>query len=545
MLHAFNIGFYDRDHGAFYDHTGYTIGQELWAFVPHQLLPHLEFLTQVQYVHVYFMDQKPRIFDARIFTADSTHVNGWGTLLIAGMRMGGKTMAVDLNGDGDTTDTGETFRSAYCLFDVTKPLEPKFLGAFTDSVLGLTTSFPAIFRIQDKWFMAVGSGPNGTDAYLGKSAQRGWFYVVEITSSGFNPTITKKMLLPDTETTTFVGDPSVVDLDMVTASSSTYAGGINWSAEALYFGSVYQSATYNASNPVNDSNRQWLGRMYHLRLTSDTSLAVPDPTGTGWSSPVPRLAVSSATIPVGPITAAANVTKDTNGRYWVYFGTGRYFASADIDDTCTQRFFGLKEPIYTSGADLGKPDFGSVTIEADTDLTSGTSKSLFDATNTKVYEGGYVDLTGDGAMEYTAPLGFSTFAQALDTKKNGWLIQTSAGERMLGMPNIIGGISLFTGYIPPAGTQCQYEGTSYLYAPYFKTGTAFRKSVIGLGTDTYSGSQVVQRKTSLGAGVATSPTIHVGDRSKAFIQSSTGTIIDTETATAFPIKSGARSWRTE
>jgi type IV pilus assembly protein PilY1 len=285
--------------------------------------------------------------------------------------------------------------------------------------------------------------------------------------------------------------------------------------------------------------------MYHLRLTSDTSLAVPDPTGTGWSSPVPRLAVSSATIPVGPITAAANVTKDTNGRYWVYFGTGRYFASADIDDTCTQRFFGLKEPIYTSGADLGKPDFGSVTIEADTDLTSGTSKSLFDATNTKVYEGGYVDLTGDGAMEYTAPLGFSTFAQALDTKKNGWLIQTSAGERMLGMPNIIGGISLFTGYIPPAGTQCQYEGTSYLYAPYFKTGTAFRKSVIGLGTDTYSGSQVVQRKTSLGAGVATSPTIHVGDRSKAFIQSSTGTIIDTETATAFPIKSGARSWRTE
>jgi type IV pilus assembly protein PilY1 len=252
---------------------------------------------------------------------------------------------------------------------------------------------------------------------------------------------------------------------------------------------------------------------------------------------VPRLAVSSATIPVGPITAAANVTKDTNGRYWVYFGTGRYFAGADIDDTCTQRFFGLKEPIDTSS---GKPNFTSVTIEADTDLTSATSKSLFDATNAKVYAGGYVDVDGNGTMEYT---NFSTFAQALDTKKNGWLIQTAAGERMLGMPNLIGGLALFTSYIPPVGNQCQYEGTSYLYAPYFKTGTAYQKSVIGLGTDTYSGNYVVQRKASLGAGVATSPTMHVGEKSKAFIQSSTGTVIDTETATAFPIKSGVRSWR--
>jgi len=39
--------------------------------------------------------------------------------------------------------------------------------------------------------------------------------------------------------------------------------------------------------------------------------------------------------------------------------------------------------------------------------------------------------------------------------------------------------------------------------------------------------------------------MHVGEKSKAFIQSSAGTIVDTETATAFPVKSGVRSWRTE
>jgi len=297
MLHAFNVGFYDRDHGAFYDHTGYTIGQELWAFIPHQLLPHLEFLTQVQYVHVYFMDQKPRIFDARVFTPDSTHVNGWGTLLIAGMRMGGKTMQVDLNGDG-TRPMRERPSARLLPLRCHRALAAEVPGAFTDSVLGLTISYPAIFRIGDKWFMAVGSGPNGTDAYLGKSAQRGWLYVVEITLQDSTP--------PSQE------DPPPRHRDdhdrwRSFCGGSEYGDGLE---PHVHRRDQLERRGVVLRKRLPECNLQRIesgDRLEPAVAGADASpppylgylLNLPDPTGTGWPSPVPKLAVSSATIRSG------------------------------------------------------------------------------------------------------------------------------------------------------------------------------------------------------------------------------------------------------
>ena len=45
------------------------LGAELWAYIPYNLLPHLYWLTDPNYGHVYYVDLKPRIFDAKIFTA--------------------------------------------------------------------------------------------------------------------------------------------------------------------------------------------------------------------------------------------------------------------------------------------------------------------------------------------------------------------------------------------------------------------------------------------------------------------------------------------
>jgi type IV pilus assembly protein PilY1 len=37
------------------------------------------------YSHLSYVDLKPKVVDVKIFTPDSTHPNGWGTLLICGM----------------------------------------------------------------------------------------------------------------------------------------------------------------------------------------------------------------------------------------------------------------------------------------------------------------------------------------------------------------------------------------------------------------------------------------------------------------------------
>ena len=122
----------------------------------------------------------------RIFTADATHVNGWGTILIGGMRFGGKDMCVTDDFGSGIED--KTFRSEYFAIDVTDPLNPRLLWTFTDAGLGLSASYPAIVRVKTdsslsnsndpgNWYVVFGSGP--TD-YDGSSVNPGAVYVIDL-----------------------------------------------------------------------------------------------------------------------------------------------------------------------------------------------------------------------------------------------------------------------------------------------------------------------------------------------------------------------------
>src|SRR5690606_26613456 len=77
MLHAFNGGFYNYSSDA----PGYLVrpvgdtsvkahalGAELWAYVPYNLLPHLKWLKDPNYSHVYYVDSKVHVFDVNIFS---------------------------------------------------------------------------------------------------------------------------------------------------------------------------------------------------------------------------------------------------------------------------------------------------------------------------------------------------------------------------------------------------------------------------------------------------------------------------------------------
>ena len=135
MIHAFNAGFFNARELSFdlapsadSSVTQHPLGTELWAYVPKNLLPHLQWLGRPDYSHVYFMDLPIRVFDVKIFpTNDDVHVNGWGTILVAGMRFGGGNdstgIQVDIDGDGDTSNDVRT-KSAYVILDITDPESP-------------------------------------------------------------------------------------------------------------------------------------------------------------------------------------------------------------------------------------------------------------------------------------------------------------------------------------------------------------------------------------------------------------------------------------
>ena len=105
------------------------------------------------------------------------------------------------------------------------------------------------------------------------------------------------------------------------------------------------------------------------------------------------------------------------------------------------------------------------------------------------------------------------------------------GERNVGQATLLGGLVTYTTY-QPFNDACQAEGNAYLYAEYYRTGTAWHKNIFG-GTSGMNGSNVSD-KLNLGRGLATTPNLHVGSDSgdgddagpKAFVQTSTGEILE-------------------
>ena len=122
MLHAFNGGWYDAANRKFEDSPNsalvdYQLGSELWAYIPMNILPHLKYLTDPSYGanagnHVFYVDLKPRIFDAQIFEDDSTHPDGWGTILVGGMRFGGGEIDITVD-QGNPIPDNRTLRSSF------------------------------------------------------------------------------------------------------------------------------------------------------------------------------------------------------------------------------------------------------------------------------------------------------------------------------------------------------------------------------------------------------------------------------------------------
>ena len=243
MLHAFNGGFYDASAHRFYtqppstSYTDYDLGSELWAYVPNALLPHLKWLKESlsDNIHVYYVDLKPRIFDAKIFSVDADHPGGWGTVLIGGMRLGGKPIGVDIDGD-DTCDLN--FRSTYFALDITNPeVEPRLLWSFSDNNLGFTTSHPTPIVVGSEWFIVIGSGPVDYEAtrkddgvnltQYGGSNRRASLYILNADDG----TLSREFLM---DGHSFTGAPIAVDFDLATTVDGNE---ILWTGEAIYVAS--------------------------------------------------------------------------------------------------------------------------------------------------------------------------------------------------------------------------------------------------------------------------------------------------------------------
>lgn len=545
MLHAFNAGLFDSSIVSFSGGV-YTLGDEMWAFIPRDLLPHLKWLTDINYTHVYYVDLKPKITDMRIFESEfnnpnGTHPYGWGTILIGGMRFGGKDICVEDDFDGDGASDEVTFGSTYFALDITDPeQDPKLLWTFTHSNLPLTTSYPAPIRIgasipdTGTYFIILGSG--ATD-YDGTSTQQGKIFALKVSTSptgngvisswtagtnywesgvdfltgGNNAVIDSYALMAD--------DPAGVDVDF------------NGSADVMYAGNTYCANPIAAGNPEACSSSNWKGKMYRIATRTGAGIdESPDPTDWTLSvlfdSQLPVNPLSVNNPPGQPQTGAFNAAKDENGNLWVFFGAGRFLHTDDrsLDGTEKWRFYGIK--------DTCKPWLDPTGAECNTAITTS---DLYNSTSVDVCYGG---TTTTCPSVYGTPDLWQNIIANAGAKKGWYLELPDAGERTLSRPLVIGGLVIWTSYTPNPGDPCDYEGTGRLYGTYYKTGTAYYEYVFQP-----SGSTVL-RSMDLGAGVPSAPSAVVSGENTVtiFIQQSTGVIIKLEETSPFKLTSGLIAW---
>ena len=559
MLHAFLAGEFSQGAPLTGDGASFTVdplkygtlgpGDEIWAYIPQSLLPHLKWLADPGYMdgnHVYYVDQKPRIFDARIYegATDAAHplhdiwttqMNnaerdlrpyGWSTVLVGAMRFGGGSITV--NADWDTTTPGtedREFTSSYFAIDITDPLNPILLWELSHNGLGFTTSFPAVLKVEDRvinagtpdtvdvqaqhWFLLFGSGPT---AYDGTSSQNSSIFLVDMATGNSARTFTELTdssginngtTLPNNG---FMGSPVSIDLTV------DYSVNVSYIGESHESGGSYDGGLYRLQAPVT------------VGTANGEPVLLYDVDPDTWT----LTHMFDADYAVTAAPAASVGTADSNYSLWLYFGTGRYLANADKADTTQQYLYGIKDPYYNF-----KLDPGEQTALLNAEPLDKTA--LFDSTGVTVYTDGSIAGTSEATTfgDLKIRQGHSL------TYEVGWYKELDIGERIVSKPSILGGILLAPSFVPNNDV-CGFGGDSYLHALYFETGTAYYKSVVGVEAD-----DSVKNKIKLGVGISSSLGIHVGREhgARGFIQQSTGTINQIDLTPALSIKSGFVNWR--
>ncbi len=532
MLHAINAGVYkagdERTTAGTTEHGRYTtdypayftaalgyapeLGEEIWSFIPHNLLPHLQWLSDPNYSHVYYVDLKPKIVDVRIFPDDAYHPDGWGTVLIGGLRYGGKNYEIDdWNQDG-VADDPAVFSSCYYALDITNPGAPKLLWEFNDpDNLGLTSSYPAVARVgradeRGDWYVVFGSGP--TD-YDGTSDQMASGFVLNLKTGvlerrfGSNPGADSFPENPVVEFHGWVGGLASMDMNLDYQTNAIYAG-----------------ASYEVFGIVT------FGKMYRILIGTPDMDVYPPPAS--W-----EISVLAHTKPEQPIVAPPAIASDHTNTPWIYFGTGRFFNDADKASLATQSFYGVKDRTLSEG----DPAQGKIPAQ------------LIDVTNVEVSFGEPSTVTGSSVVGADSSWDAMLAAMRGDevTPTYGWVLDlvdiagAGTGERVLEKPSVLGGLVMFSSFKPNVDI-CQYGGDGRIYGLYYETGTAYKKDIFSLW-DPGIGTKLA-RSLDLGQGRPSGLAIHLGQQKggKLYIQQSTGTIEEMVMKAPFAIKSGAMMW---
>ena len=529
MLHAFTSWIYDKENTR-YTSDGLTdmldnekIGDEIWAFIPQAVLPHLKWPAHANYTHTFLADGRPRVFDAKILPAN-THYNNsdggdsWGTFLVMGLNMGALEIDTTEDWDGDpATLEDRTFYPTYFCIDITEPRKPRLMWEQTYPDLASSRSRPAPLKVGDNWYLVFGSGP--TD-YDGTSDQPAYLYIADLKTGQM-----VQRFGPE-GTNAFFNDPA------------TFDKGYNYNVDTIY-------ATYS-----NQDGSLWNGGLYKVGIpcsNCEWDSSYNPASDFGYDNNPAHWSFHQIFEIDRPITAAVGISTEyvpelALDNVWIYFGTGRYITNDDVLDTNQQYLFGVKDPFFNVAGSVAY-DYANTKLVTLGDLFAADEITVTDQGH--VLRGGTVVYGGDfWAMETDIQKNYDGWYRRLET--NG----TDASERIVSKPTVLGGMVLTPAFTPDANI-CSFGGITNLYGLYYATGTGYIKQIFNIDTPdtvTVDGNpeNVIEVKMP-GSLVGTPPPgagMHAGQEvgAKAFLQQSSGQMAVVEVVPPFYFQSALIDW---
>ena len=290
-------------------------GNELWGFIPPDLLDNIKQLTDAIGPHDFYVDGSPTASDVKIGATPA-----WKTIALFGERRGGRY---------------------YHALDITDTSNPSYLWNFNDSRIGETWSDPAIGKVRisgggEKWVAFVGGGyDTASNNATGKI-----FYVIDLTTGLKLWEYYNNSNSDDRQYMNFslASAPAIVDLDNDGYIDHIYIGDVGGQ---MWKFDVSAPATLSSGMATN-----WTGKRIFAAAPSQAN---PPAAGEYY--------------PTQAIYGMPALAYDSAGNLWIFFGTGDRNHPMN---TGTNRMYGFKDVAsnMTQGSNLTESSL--------TNLTNGT-----------------------------------------------------------------------------------------------------------------------------------------------------------------------------
>ncbi len=378
MLHAFKIGQlsstgltgFDKIQDTVGTIDSIALGEEMWAFVPKNILPYLRYYADPSYCHISMIDAAPYLISS-----------GSKRILIGGMRLGAgcggnSTVTPPTDTCADPYSTTCVGTSSYFALDVTNPKTPKLLWEFTDPKLKMTFSGPAVINRNSVKYVMFLSGPNDT---TGTTNQNLNAFILKL-NSDFT-----------------INTTTTIDL------GSVYGSAYNNSFGGRLF--------TNGLDVNEDGNTDFVFFGYSKSLDNDSASGYP-----AWGGGVVKVYMGSSnpsswvfdnqyvkflTTNGFPVTAKIGVDQ-CFGKNYLYFGTGRYFFTTDkygtsktggVDYTLKPDIIGGAPFMCTAGnvCSVSSVEFASVGAPANPTTEGNRQRSTPATTCTNLNNGDYTN----------------------------------------------------------------------------------------------------------------------------------------------------------